>query len=106
MSRFSKTGLIAVAALALVAGACGGSASNDGGGSGSTRSEKIDYAAIGLWDDGPCDKSKPPLVVGTSTVFESPVISLGDLANALKAAAIGVQRPGRGERFVHRGPRL
>ena len=44
-----------------------------------TAAEKIDYAAPGLWDDGPCDPAKPKLIVGTSVgVFESPVISLGD----------------------------
>src|SRR6188768_4117596 len=92
MSRIGRTGLIAFAVLAVFAGACGG---GDGGGSpsegegrsGATSSEEIDYTAIGLWDDGACDESKPKLVVGTSTVFESPVISLGDLAIALKAAA-------------------
>ncbi|MDH5238825.1 MAG: ABC transporter substrate-binding protein, partial [Acidimicrobiia bacterium] len=47
----------------------------------------IDYQALGLWDDGPCDESSDPLVVGIMTVFESPVISLVDQAVALEAAA-------------------
>ena len=48
---------------------------------------EIDYEAIGLWDDGPCDAALEPLVIGLMTVFESPVISLGDQALALEAAA-------------------
>ena len=93
MSRFVRTGAVVV--LALLAAACG-----DGGDDSPAEStapdqaEEIDYTEIGLWDDGPCDDSKPPLVVGTSTVFESPVISLGDLAIALEAAAAGFNERG------------
>ena len=49
--------------------------------------EKIDYEAIGLWDDGPCDEAKEPLKIGLMTVFESPVLSLEDQATALEASA-------------------
>ena len=99
MSRIGRTGVIVLVALAVFAGACGGgdggdSSSEGDGGSNATSSEEIDYTAIGLWDDGPCDESKPPLVVGTSTVFESPVISLGDLAIALEAAAVAFNERG------------
>ena len=48
---------------------------------------EIDYAAIGLWDDGPCDEALDPLVIGLMTVFESPVLSLEDQALALEASA-------------------
>ena len=50
-------------------------------------SPELDYTAIGLWDDGPCDEARPPLVVGLMTVFESAGLSLGDQATALEAAA-------------------
>jgi len=98
--RLRSTWLIVIVALALVAGACGGSDDDDGaspgGGGDGTQppAQEIDYEAIGLWDDGPCDESKAPLVVGTSTVFESPVISLGDLAIALEAAAVAFNARG------------
>ena len=41
----------------------------------------------GLWDDGPCDAAKPPLKIGLQTVFASGVLTLGDQAKALEAAA-------------------
>ena len=65
----------------------------DGGAEQSTTSgpaggaEEIDYEALGLWDDGPCDEAKPPLKIGLMTVFESPVVSLEDQAIALEVAA-------------------
>lgn len=43
--------------------------------------------ALGLWDDGPCDKAKEPLKIGLETVFASGVLTLGDQAQALTAAA-------------------
>jgi ABC-type branched-subunit amino acid transport system substrate-binding protein len=78
--------------LALVLAACGGDdddakGPNDRTTTSSKASEQIDYKAIGLWDDGPCDASKPPLTVGLMTVFESPIVSLKDQADALEAAA-------------------
>jgi ABC-type branched-subunit amino acid transport system substrate-binding protein len=79
--------------LVLVAAACS-SDDEPGGGSGSTTSggtpttsADIDYEALGLWDDGPCDEARDPLVIGLMTVFESPVLSLEDQAKALDAAA-------------------
>ena len=71
-----------------------------------TAKANVDYAAIGLWDDGPCDKAKPKLEIGLMTVFESPVVSLKDQATALEASADGVQRAGWRQRLVHRGPHL
>jgi ABC-type branched-subunit amino acid transport system substrate-binding protein len=78
--------------LALVLAACGGGdddskGSKDRTTTSSKASAQIDYKAIGLWDDGPCDASKPPLTVGLMTVFESPIVSLKDQADALEAAA-------------------
>jgi branched-chain amino acid transport system substrate-binding protein len=78
--------------LALVLAACGGDdddakGSNDRATTSSKASAPIDYKAIGLWDDGPCDASKPPLTIGLMTVFESPIVSLKDQADALEAAA-------------------
>src|SRR5215831_7193533 len=75
-------------ALVLVAAACSSSSKSGGGGSGTTAAaEKLDYKALGLWDDGPCDTAKPPLKLGLMTVFESPVLSLKDQATALEVSA-------------------
>jgi ABC-type branched-subunit amino acid transport system substrate-binding protein len=91
MARVTGRPLAALLALALVASACSGSddgksaaASSDGDHAAKTT---VDYEALGLWDDGPCDESRPPLKVGLMTVFESPVLSLGVHATALEAAA-------------------
>jgi ABC-type branched-subunit amino acid transport system substrate-binding protein len=98
MSRGVVRVLGVVLSLVLVAGACGGGDDDDGssgGGSGTTAPvEKIDYASIGLWDDGPCDPAKPELKIGLMTVFESPVISLKDQADGLEAAAAGFNERG------------
>ena len=59
-----------------------------------TGTEAIDYSAIGLWDDGPCDESLEPLHLGLLTTFATPVISLEDQALALEAAAVAFN--GRG----------
>jgi ABC-type branched-subunit amino acid transport system substrate-binding protein len=77
--------------FALVVAACGGD--DEGGGSDSTNgttggsSEEIDYVALGLWDDGPCDPARPPLKIGLMTIFQSALLSLEDQALALEAAA-------------------
>src|SRR3954465_7920304 len=95
-----RRGLVALmVALALVAAACGGSDDNkssggDNGSKSTVSNEKIDYKAIGLWDDGPCDTAKPPLKIGLMTVFESPVLSLKDQADALKASATAFNKRG------------
>jgi ABC-type branched-subunit amino acid transport system substrate-binding protein len=97
MSRALVRFLAALLALALVAAACGDdddtggetddtAAETDGDTDGGADGE-IDYEAIGLWDDGPCDEAAAPLVLGLMTTFESPVVSLGDQAVALEAAA-------------------
>jgi ABC-type branched-subunit amino acid transport system substrate-binding protein len=81
--------LALMSALALVAVACGGDDDDgdDGASPTTTAEEAIDYEAIGLWDDGPCDEARDPLVLGLMTVFESPVLSLEDQALALEASA-------------------
>jgi branched-chain amino acid transport system substrate-binding protein len=50
-------------------------------------SDEIDYEALGLWDDGQCDESLDPLVIGIMTIFESPVLTLVDQVRALEASA-------------------
>ena len=85
--------------LMLVASACGGDdddgGSGKGGGSATTVPTKdIDYEAIGLWDDGPCDESKETLKIGLMTVFESGVLSLKDQATALDASAEAFNKRG------------
>jgi len=90
MSRALARTLAVLMSLALIAAACGGDDDDSGGGSGGgsdTTAAKIDYQAIGLWDDGPCDKARDPLKIGLMTVFESPVLSLKDQADALGVAA-------------------
>jgi ABC-type branched-subunit amino acid transport system substrate-binding protein len=80
-------------ALMLVAAACssdddgGDDAGGGNGGNGGDSAQDIDYEAIGLWDDGPCDDALEPLRLGLMTVFESPVLSLEDQALALEASA-------------------
>jgi ABC-type branched-subunit amino acid transport system substrate-binding protein len=85
-----------VVVVAVLAAACGSSKSsgNGTGGSNTTAPTKIDYKALGLWNDGPCDPAKPPLKIGLMTVFESPVISLKDQATALEASATAFNKRG------------
>jgi ABC-type branched-subunit amino acid transport system substrate-binding protein len=78
------------AAVALVAVASSSGVGAQSGGKGG----KIDYEALGLWDDGPCDKDRDPLVIGLMTVFESPVLSLEDQALALEASAKAFNKRG------------
>jgi len=100
----SKTGLRAMGvllAMSLVMAACGSSsddgdsAGGSGGGGGkAAQAVKVDYDAVGLWDDGPCDTAKPPLKIGTMTVFESPVLSQKDQVTALEASATAFNKRG------------
>jgi ABC-type branched-subunit amino acid transport system substrate-binding protein len=78
-----------VAVIAILGTACSSSGSSGKSSSDTTaaKAQKIDYKAIGLWDDGPCDAAKPPLVIGLMTVFESSLVSLKDQADALTASA-------------------
>jgi ABC-type branched-subunit amino acid transport system substrate-binding protein len=76
-------------ALALVAVASGSGVAQAGGKGGT-----IDYEALGLWDDGPCDRDRDPLVIGLMTAFETPVISLKDQATALEASAAAFNKRG------------
>ena len=90
MSKSLGRILVVLMSLSLVAVACSSSGKGDAGGNGgtsTTAAAKIDYKAIGLWDDGPCDTAKPKLVIGLMTVFQSPLISLKDQATALEVAA-------------------
>jgi branched-chain amino acid transport system substrate-binding protein len=87
MSKTFARGLAVLLSLALVAAACGDDDDADDADSDDETAEAIDYEALGLWDDGPCDEALEPLVIGLMTVFESPVISLVDQAIGLEAAA-------------------
>jgi ABC-type branched-subunit amino acid transport system substrate-binding protein len=86
MSKALARALAALLVLTLVATACSNDKKSSNTAS-SASTENIDYSAIGLWNDGPCDAAKPKLVIGLMTVFESPVLSLKDQATALEAAA-------------------
>jgi ABC-type branched-subunit amino acid transport system substrate-binding protein len=92
-------GAALVLLLSLAAASCGGSDNGGSGASptdtgGSGAKEAVDYKAIGLWDDGPCDQTRKPLVLGIMTVYESPVLSLGDQVRVLQAAAQGFNNRG------------
>lgn len=68
-------------------GDTGGDTTSDTDVTSGESADGIDYEALGLWDDGPCDASLDPLIVGNMTTQESPVISLIDHVYALEAAA-------------------
>jgi ABC-type branched-subunit amino acid transport system substrate-binding protein len=96
MSRTVTRFVAVLLPLTLLLAACG---DDDGGSAASgTRTtvatKAFDYDALGLWDDGPCDESKPPLKIGLMTVFESPVVSLEDQAIALEASATAFNKRG------------
>src|SRR3954470_6421984 len=99
MSRTVTRVSAVLLALTLLVAACSSdkkSTTSGSGGSGQSggTAEKIDYTALGLWDDGPCDTAKPKLVIGLMTVFESPVLSLEDQAKALEASATAFNERG------------
>lgn len=95
MSKIARRSAF-VLIIMLVAAACGSSSDEGGGSSTDTTvpAETIDYEALGLWDDGPCDESKPTLKLGLMTVFESPIVSLKDQADALTASAEAFNKRG------------
>jgi ABC-type branched-subunit amino acid transport system substrate-binding protein len=90
--RFASS-LSILVALGLLA-ACGSLTDDASTHASSPPAEKLDYASLGLWNDGPCDASKPKLVVGLMTVFDSPAISLKDQALALEASATAFNQRG------------
>ena len=67
-----------------------------GGDDGTTTApaKDIDYEALGLWDDGPCDASKAPLRVGFMATLESGVISLASFGRVLLASASAFNQRG------------
>ena len=95
MSKIVRRGAF-VLVIALMAAGCGSSSDSGGGDSSDTTvpAEKIDYKTLGLWDDGPCDPAKPELKLGLMTVFESPIVSLKDQADALTASAEAFNKRG------------
>jgi ABC-type branched-subunit amino acid transport system substrate-binding protein len=86
--------VLAVFVSCLLMAACGGPAEDTSSGAAAPGAEKLDYPSLGLWDDGPCDESKPELVVGLMAVFESPAISMKDQALALEASAAAFNERG------------
>ncbi|HKY15445.1 MAG TPA: ABC transporter substrate-binding protein [Microthrixaceae bacterium] len=77
--------------LALVAGACG---EDEDAGTDTTTAVDIDVTTVGLWDDGPCDESLDPLIVGLQATFESPILTAVDQALALEASAVAFNARG------------
>jgi branched-chain amino acid transport system substrate-binding protein len=94
MSKALRHALVVSLSLGLVATGCGGLSEDSSSDTTAPKAEQLDYKALGLWDDGPCDESKPKLVVGQMVVFESPVISMKDQALALEASAAGFNKRG------------
>jgi ABC-type branched-subunit amino acid transport system substrate-binding protein len=76
-----------IASLALLAVACGGADAPESALGSRDTVAAIDHAALGLWNDGPCDPAREPLRIGLMTVFQSPIISLESGALALEASA-------------------
>src|SRR6478735_126365 len=91
MSRTLSMLLVVCIALSLISAACAGDEKDEAKPNGA---DKVDYAAVGLWDDGPCDPAKPKLAIGLMTVFESPVVSLKDQATALQVSAEAFNKRG------------
>ena len=59
---------------------------------------KVDAKAVGLWDDGPCDTSLDPLIVGMQSTFESPILTAEDQALGLEASAVAFNARGGANR--------
>ncbi len=81
--------MLLIAVMGLLGAACtdsDSSSSDEGGSSGANGS--VDPTEVGLWDDGPCDESLEPLVVGIQATFESPVLTAKDSAAALEVSAL------------------
>ena len=87
-----RKGLAALVAFGFLAAACGGSDSGSTTEAPTTEAPTteapvteppvtVDYTAMGLWNDGPCDATKEELVIGLQTVFESAVLTLKDQAH-------------------------
>lgn len=100
-----RRGLAALVAFGFLAAACGGSDSGSTTEAPTTEAPTteapvteppvtVDYTAMGLWNDGPCDATKEELVIGLQTVFESAVLTLKDQAQSLEAAAVGFNSRG------------
>ena len=94
-----RKGLAALVAFGFLAAACGGSDSGSTTEAPTTEAPTteapvteppvtVDYTAMGLWNDGPCDATKEELVIGLQTVFESAVLTLKDQAQSLEATAL------------------
>lgn len=86
--------IIGLIAVLVTAGCTESDDGNDPSGGNTPEVSEADFEAVGLWDDGPCDESLEPLVVGMLTTFQSPVITAEDQALALEAAAVAFN--GRG----------
>lgn len=92
MSRSLGRWVAVLLCMSLVAIAC--SDKKQSVSSSTQPGQKIDYASLGLWDDGACDAAKPKLELGQMVVFESPVVSLEDQALALEASATAFNKRG------------
>jgi ABC-type branched-subunit amino acid transport system substrate-binding protein len=89
MSSRSMQWLTVAVAFALVAGGC-----SDDGQAEPEAVPEVDATSVGLWDDGPCDASLDPLIVGMQATFESGILTAKDQAVALEASAVGFNARG------------
>jgi branched-chain amino acid transport system substrate-binding protein len=96
---------IRIAAIALAVGMlCASCTESDDGDAASTTEDDpaapsttavpLDLVELGLWDDGPCDESRPPLVLGLTTAFETEAVAGLDQALALEASAVAFNERG------------
>ena len=85
--------LAVVTVVAVLATGCGGGRRQPTA-TDRPSAESIDYEALGLWDDGPCDESKAPLRIGFMATLESGVISLASFGGVLEASASAFNQRG------------
>lgn len=107
-NKHLRRGLAAAMAFAFIAVSCGGDDSGSTATEAPTVSEaptasdapvaseapatdapaaEVDYEAAGLWNDGPCDASLDPLVVGIQAPGETATLTLIDQGWALESSA-------------------
>jgi ABC-type branched-subunit amino acid transport system substrate-binding protein len=88
--RSNRRGLAAVALVMVVvsvAGACAAEESTSSGTGGTSTTLSQTLGEDLMWNDGPCDPSKPELKLGLVGTFESALISLKDQAVAAEVSA-------------------
>ena len=110
MSKTLWRALALLLAMTLVAAACSSDDSGGGGGGGENAASEevteaeIDYEAIGLWDDGPCDEARGPAGHRPDDHLRVAGALAGGPGDRAGGVGRGVQRPRWRQRRLHRGP--